>query len=239
MRRVTSIDAAVSRTANRSATRIRVRRDGLEHVDISHSSGTVIQLARDQLLLSDDALERVCSGKVRWSAWQHTCLTGVAHLLGTDSRGKANTISVADHDDHLLVTINLVLAAVLNDTVRMLRSPESRSLPAQRRHAVERYIHEHLLDPSLGPDVVADHLGLSLRQLDRCFPSRHGVTGVLRRARLDHAELLLRDPDLLTIPISQIGEHCLFRSPARFSKAFRATKGMTPREARSQADKRS
>ncbi|MFF5794283.1 helix-turn-helix domain-containing protein [Paeniglutamicibacter sp. NPDC012692] len=86
-------------------------------------------------------------------------------------------------------------------------------------------------DPGTSAETLAKAVGVSRRQLYRLFEGRNvSVAGMLRERRLDHAELLLRQPG--NAPISSIAEASGFSGPDQLSRAMRDRHGRTPREYR-------
>jgi AraC-like DNA-binding protein len=95
------------------------------------------------------------------------------------------------------------------------------------RGRIRNDILRHLADPGLNPEMIANRMGLSLRQLHRIFAGG-GVTierwiwqQRLERCRQD----LLAQPKL---PVSQIAFRWGFSDAAHFSRAFRGQFGTTP-----------
>ena len=86
-------------------------------------------------------------------------------------------------------------------------------------------------DPGTSADTLARAVGVSRRQLYRLFEGRNvSVAGMLRERRLDHAELLLRQPG--NLPISSVAKASGFNGPDQLSRAMRDRHGRTPREYR-------
>jgi AraC-like DNA-binding protein len=99
------------------------------------------------------------------------------------------------------------------------------------RGRIRDYILQHLTDPALDPEMIANGMGLSLRQLHRIFAGG-GATlerwiwqQRLERCRQD----LLLEPKL---PVSQIAFRWGFSDAAHFSRAFRGQFGTTPSQCR-------
>jgi len=145
----------------------------------------------------------------------------VAHVLAAapvlDPHGVAH---------HLLGLAELVLRSALRSELDRVDAVASR-----RRDAVE-YMREHLSDPTLGADRVADALFISRRRLYQLFDDGQGVSERIRGLRIDRAKALLADPAKAARGIGEIARDCGFVSAAHFSRTFRQVVGRTPSEFR-------
>ena len=105
------------------------------------------------------------------------------------------------------------------------------------RHVIDiiRYIEENMADFSL--DAMADALSLSKYHMCHLFKKATGLTiqNYLLVKRLDRARYLLTSSDL---PISEISETLGLSSFSLFSRCFRQTNNMTPREYRASQKKK-
>jgi AraC-like DNA-binding protein len=142
----------------------------------------------------------------------------VAHLLvvadALDPHGiKAYVIGLAE----------LVLRSALRTELN-----RADAIATRRREAVE-YIKEHLSDPMLSADRIADALFISRRRLYQLFDDGDGVSGRIRALRVDRARELLGDPAHADRGIGEISRQCGFANAAHFSRTFRKTVGETPR----------
>lgn len=94
------------------------------------------------------------------------------------------------------------------------------------------------VDSRLGEELTVERLakeiGLSARHLTRLF-AEEGTTPAryITERRMNRAANLLADPTHRHLSIAQIGTRVGMRQPAHFSRAFKATFGVTPREHRS------
>lgn len=112
------------------------------------------------------------------------------------------------------------------------------SLPTEtRQHAlmarIHDFIHRNLADPALSPALIATAHHISTRYLHRIFHN-HGLTvgGLIRQRRLERCHHDLGDPQLRSQPIQAIAARWGFNDNAHFSRLFRATYGIPPRDYR-------
>jgi len=90
-------------------------------------------------------------------------------------------------------------------------------------------------DASLTATSVARDLNVSLRQLERVL-EEHGTTlrRELRRARVDHAVALLRDPAYAALTIDRVAEYSGFSNGSSLARAMAAENRPSPARIRSQ-----
>ncbi|WP_181421974.1 GlxA family transcriptional regulator [Halomonas sp. LBP4] len=122
------------------------------------------------------------------------------------------------------------------ERVRMGDEPQQVSLRSRLGHAPQSLIEavslmEANIEEPLSTHELAEHLGISRRQLERLFkkylqavPSRYYLG-----LRLQQARKLLRESDR---PAGEIALQTGFSSAAHFSTAYRNHFGVTPREER-------
>ncbi|MBA2779424.1 GlxA family transcriptional regulator [Billgrantia kenyensis] len=122
------------------------------------------------------------------------------------------------------------------ERVRMADEPQQVPLRARLGHAPAPLVDAVMLmeaniEEPLTTHELAEHLGISRRQLERLFkkylqavPGRYYLD-----LRLKEARRLLRGSDL---PAGEIAMKTGFSSPAHFSTAYRNHFGVTPREER-------
>lgn len=109
---------------------------------------------------------------------------------------------------------------------------------ATRRRAAVDYIKQHLADPSLTAERIAEALFISRRRLYQLFDDGDGVSGRIRQLRIDRARELLSDPAHAVRGVGEISRQCGFANAAHFSRTFRKVVGETPREYRDRILKR-
>ena len=130
-----------------------------------------------------------------------------------------------------LQAADILLAAALGDTDAVFND-DGAALHAARFASARGYMERALRDPHLSSDMVARHLGVSVRQLHRIF-AREGKSVALeiRKARVERAQqLLAREP---ARSVTDVAVACGFDSAATFYRSFRAVSGMTATEWRS------
>ncbi|WP_018686569.1 helix-turn-helix domain-containing protein [Actinokineospora enzanensis] len=145
----------------------------------------------------------------------------VAHLLAV-----ADTLDPHGTRAYLLGLAELVLRSALRAEL-----DRTDALATRRRAAVD-YIREHLADPALTAERIADALFISRRRLYQLFDDGDGISGRIRAMRIERAKELLADPALGVRAIGEISRQCGFANAAHFSRTFRKTVGATPREYR-------
>lgn len=94
-----------------------------------------------------------------------------------------------------------------------------------------RYIENHLSDPSLSRNTIAEHCGISTRTLGRLFQQyiHSPVAQYIIRSRMEKVTNLL---SLQQMPIKEIANSCGFRSTSFLTRQFRQIFGKSPKEYR-------
>jgi transcriptional regulator GlxA family with amidase domain len=126
--------------------------------------------------------------------------------------------------------------------VEQVRAPNSRQrVPITRRLGVQNqsiieaieHMEQNIAEP-LPIEAVASRISLSRRQIERLFRRELNRSPVsyYRDLRLDRARLLLAHSNM---PVIDIAVACGFVSTSHFSKVFRETFGMAPRDARGES----
>lgn len=112
------------------------------------------------------------------------------------------------------------------------RPNHSRDLAAR----IDNFIETHLDDPALAPNEIAAEVGVSVRHLHRLF-SMNGetVSDWIRERRIRQCGNDLSDPRLCDRSITDIAFSWGFSDSAHFSRSFKKTFGVSPREFRSTA----
>jgi AraC-like DNA-binding protein len=94
------------------------------------------------------------------------------------------------------------------------------------RFRVRGYIQQHLGDPGLGPQSIADDLNMSVRYLHRLFSDEEQTVGkYIRSVRLASVADELKSPRAAQT-FSTLATRYGFRGPDQLARAFRAAYGM-------------
>jgi AraC-like DNA-binding protein len=103
-------------------------------------------------------------------------------------------------------------------------------------NAARRLIERDCGNPDLTPESVAIALGCSRASLYRAFfQDGESVAAIIWSTRLDQARRMLASSRHLGLRVSEIAVRCGFLEQATFSRMFKRRFGLTPREAREQA----
>ncbi|MDW6066096.1 helix-turn-helix domain-containing protein [Streptomyces sp. FXJ1.4098] len=150
----------------------------------------------------------------------------------TDLNTRAGEFTPADVPTLASVTLDLLASALARCT-----DAEEALSPETRRNAlrtqINTFVEQHLTDPDMTPQTIADAHHISLRHLQQLFAeSDTSPAAWIRRRRLERCRDDLANPSLKSRPIQTIAARWGFADPAHFSRLFRATYEMTPREYR-------
>nr|WP_232283144.1 helix-turn-helix domain-containing protein [Gordonia alkanivorans] len=183
----------------------------------------VVMFPRDSLRIRSQDLSAVTARRIRGSqgvgALVSPLLAGLRKGLVEDALPNTQQVEDAVLD---------LLCAALND-----ESPRLEPEPTLVIHA-KSLIESELGDSTLTTASIAARLHISTRYLQKLFESDgHTVAGWIRSRRLERCHRDLRDPRLSSSTIGTIcARHGLVDSSS-FSRLFKETYGMSPREFRS------
>lgn len=107
--------------------------------------------------------------------------------------------------------------------------------PNQLKHKIERFIIEHLNQPSLSPKIIAEHLGISLRHLYRLFEEQQSVHTYIQQKRLEKIAFELKDQKNKHLSITEIAGRWGFADSSHFCKIFKKNYLLTPKKYRDQS----
>jgi AraC-like DNA-binding protein len=123
-----------------------------------------------------------------------------------------------------------LLTATLRATQPPGNVPISRSVVAARQR-VESYIDENLTSDQLTSEQICRKLAITQSSMYRSFANAGGITGYIRKRRLQVIHALL-NATTEGLSIGEISRQYGFVSAAHFSRAFRKQFGFSPRTAR-------
>jgi len=134
-------------------------------------------------------------------------------------------------------------AAAASAALELLRSAIEPALPTSRaatraalRTEMGRYVRTHLQDPALGPGSIARAYSMSIRALHALFEDvDESVAGLVRGERLARCMEDLRQPTGGSV--TEIAFRWGFSDAAHFSRLFKRAFGVTPSEARHEAQR--
>ncbi|MDR6392528.1 helix-turn-helix domain-containing protein [Paraburkholderia phenoliruptrix] len=162
---------------------------------------------------------------------------GVGAMLGSTLRASVERFmkDPGEHDparftEHMRMLVSELINTELKG-VSVSRTSLSYLLTARQ------YIAAHLREPDLGPQAIADAVGLSLRHLSRLFSADgESITQYIWSERLSHAYRELTDARLRKTSVGEIAFRWGFSSQAHFSRAIRERYGASPVSLRDAAD---
>ncbi len=184
----------------------------------------VVQFPRAELVargvdVSAVAARRCEGGMARVSAALVLAALAEAHDLGPSARVQLSS-QVLD-----CLTTALVSCAAFKVDAQAARSAQ--------RYAVLALVRERLTDPGLSVEGIARASGRSPRSLQRLFADQpHGLSEVVRRARLARATAALVDPARADCSIARIAAEHGYADAAHFARVFRSYHGSSPSEHR-------
>lgn len=116
------------------------------------------------------------------------------------------------------------------------RRPSPSHMEVFHRTRIKAFVQEHLRDPQLDVDMVANRLGISARHIHRLFKDepQHLMHWVWSE-RLRHCYADLGRESQRNRTVAQIAYNWGFNDSAHFSRAFRLRYGMAPSEVRVRA----
>ncbi len=150
--------------------------------------------------------------------------------IGSVAR-QAATLTVAEKTELADAMLNLLVTALVYIAPHVDAAPST----VRRGHLtrIKVYIESEIENVELSPLTIASALRITPRYLHRIFQSE-GTTlmrWILNR-RLEHAARRLRDPLQARKTVTEIAFELGFNDTSHFSKVFRATFGMPPRDYR-------
>ncbi|WP_327233340.1 helix-turn-helix domain-containing protein [Streptomyces sp. NBC_01317] len=196
-----------------------------EQSTVSH---LVLQFPRTLFPVSTDALDQITAVRLPGQRGMGALLA--RHLI--EIQENACDYTPADAARLTSITLDL-LAALCAHHLEAVRSlpPETRRTALQVQ--LYDFIQRRLGDPMLSPDTIAAAHHISARHLQSLFQEQGlAVASWIRGRRLERCHRDLADPHLRSIPIHALAARWGFTDAPHFSRTFRRTYGMSPREYR-------
>ncbi len=102
--------------------------------------------------------------------------------------------------------------------------------------SAQEYVRVRLWDPCLGPELIATHLGLSVRFVSGLFAERGtSPAAFIRETRLEKAKRMLTSTERQNTAIFDIAVRVGFVDATTFARAFRRRYGMVPSDFRKES----
>jgi AraC-like DNA-binding protein len=189
-----------------------------------------LMFARDSLRLSSSQLEwlttRQVSGREGLGSLVAQYLAGLARQLDTVGSGSWH---LAD------ATLDL-LAAAFAEQLAHTGTTDIGNGEAGLLLRVRTYIEHRLDHPDLDVASIATAHHVSIRKLQKLFADQEQtVTGWIRNRRIEHCRRDLANPALAERTLNSIAANWGLFDPAYFSRLFKSTYGLPPREYRIRA----
>ncbi|MGW1818772.1 helix-turn-helix domain-containing protein [Streptomyces sp. NPDC002125] len=126
-----------------------------------------------------------------------------------------------------------LLVTLVAERTRLAES-DREGAPGPLVTRVRDHIDRHLADPGLSPEAVARAHHISVRYLHRLFEDEDiTVRKLIQRRRLEECARVLARGGRPAPTVASVAQRWGFVNPAHFSRAFRDTFGVSPREWRS------
>jgi AraC family transcriptional activator of tynA and feaB len=159
---------------------------------------------------------------------------GVTHTTAAMVKSLGENFGAAGVRDHSSRIARSLLEMIsVSYSIAFGGQPASSAITRRRRSDVIRYIEEHLHDPSLSVESVAEGVHVSTRYLRAIFASTgEKASAYILRRRLEECARRMRDPAWSGMTLMQIAMSRGFNSAAHFTRTFREHFGVSPREFR-------
>ncbi|MFD8600462.1 helix-turn-helix domain-containing protein [Kitasatospora sp. NPDC059646] len=132
--------------------------------------------------------------------------------------------------NHLARSVSDIVAILVAELLER-EAPEQPSGSAEILARVREHIEEHLADPELSPESIARAQHISVRYLHKLFQQDGSTVGQwVRQRRLEACRRELERPSRRRSSVSAVAHRWGFVSHSHFSRAFRATYGVSPRQ---------
>lgn len=101
---------------------------------------------------------------------------------------------------------------------------------------LKAFIDRHLLESALGPQLLLDAFGITRSTLYRLFEPVGGVSGYIGQRRLAYAFRRLSDTRYPRERISKLAAELGFSHPSAFTRAFKDSFGLAPKQVQALAE---
>lgn len=191
-------------------------------------SQLTVQCSRRLLPLPEKTVQRLLAVPISGRSG----IGGVFTRWLTDLNARANEFTPVDIPTLASVTLDL-LASTL---ARCLEAEDALSPEVRRstlRAQINAFVEQHLADPIMSPQTIADTHHISLRHLQKLFAADSDTPAAwVRGRRLERCRHDLANPRLRARCVREIAAQWGFNDPTHFNRIFRTAYGMTPGEYR-------
>ena len=184
-----------------------------------HAQLAILMLPYEAIPGWERLSQRVCAHTLNDRTTARAALAAVMALLDQPGDGAGNASPVFQ-------AVQMMLSALLHCATAPDKLSAATTLDVAHQHVLA-----HIDDPELSPDELAGALHVSRRALYRLFEEHQLTPGrFIRRVRLDAVREALAAPDNEHRSILEIALDYGFTDSASFSRAFKATFGVSPSE---------
>lgn len=192
---------------------------GEPHALVLDSAGALVSfhVPFDRITVPEPELRRLAFTVL---ARQHAC----SPLLLPDPHTlmHAGTLNAEGLDHYLAGAMDLFVRTAAG------LAPDHADTATARRHQVERYIQDHLMDPNLGPQRIATALQISTRLVHKLFEHQpQTVHELIQHKRVELAGHLLASPKS-HIALDEVARRSGFGSTRTLVRAFLRIHDTTP-----------
>lgn len=188
--------------------------------------GLVVVIPRRLLPFSAKELERLAGMPLSAQEGIGALLSGFLTRLALDG----GQYMASDARRVGAVLVNLVIALLAHELDVHIPLPLESGKRALLLEIAE-FVEKNLADPELSPKTIAVAHHISIRSLHRLFETQDTtVAEWIRSRRLDHCRRDLSQAQLRAETIATIASRWGFKDGAQFSRWFRATYGIGPRD---------
>jgi AraC-like DNA-binding protein len=189
-----------------------------------------LMFARDSLRLSSSQLQRLTARRVSGRE-------GLGSLVAQYVAGLGRQLdTVGSGSWHLADAALDLLVAAFTEQLTQTGMAELGDGDSGLLLGVRTFIEHRLDDPDLDVASIAAAHHVSVRRLQKLFAAHEQtVTGWIRTRRIEHCRKDLGNPALAERTVSSIAARWGLVDPAHFSRLFKSTFGLSPREYRVQA----